>query len=129
MNWTNIITQLFEIVIFPLLGIGTAYLIVLIRTKIQETKQKKDNELYNKYLTMLETTIIDCVLATTQTYVSTLKKEGLFDAEAQKIAFAETYNNVMAILSEDALEYLNEAMGDLEAYVNNRIEAEVLRNK
>lgn len=129
MDWMNILSQLFEIVIFPLLGIGTAYLIMLIKSKIQELKQKKDNELYHKYLTMLENTIIDCVLATTQTYVEALKNEGKFDADAQKIAFTKTYTNVMNILSNDAKEYLETALGDLETYVYNKIEAEVKLTK
>lgn len=129
MDWMNILSQLFEIVIFPLLGIGTAYLIMLIKSKIQELKQKKDNELYHKYLTMLENTIIDCVLATTQTYVEALKNEGKFDADAQKIAFTKTYTNVMNILSNDAKEYLETALGDLEVYVYNKIEAEVKLTK
>lgn len=125
MNWMMILSQLFEIVIFPLLAIGTVYLISLIKVKIQELKQKKDNEMYVKYLGMLETTIIDCVISTTQTYVEALKKEGKFDANAQKIAFTKTYTNVMAILNKDAKKYLEEAIGDLETYVYNKIEAEV----
>lgn len=129
MNWMNVLSQIFEIVIFPLLGIGTAYLIVLIRAKIQELKQKKDDELYHKYLTMLENTVIDCVLATTQTYVEALKKEGKFDADAQKIAFTKTYTNVMNILSKEAKKYLENALGDLEQYVYNKIEAEVKLTK
>lgn len=129
MDWMMILSQLFEIVIFPLLAIGTVYLISLIKVKIQELKQRKENELYNKYLTMLETTIIDCVLSTTQTYVEALKKEGKFDADAQKIAFTKTYTNVMAILNKDAKKYLEEAIGDLETYVYNKIEAEVKLTK
>lgn len=125
MDWMTIIAQLFEIVIFPLLGIGTVYLIALIKTKIQELKQKKNDELYLKYLNMLDQTITDCVISTTQTYVESLKKQGAFDADAQKLAFTKTYTNVMKILSEDAKEYLQEAMGDLEAYVYNKIEANV----
>lgn len=125
MDWMMILSQLFEIVIFPLLAIGTVYLISLIKVKIQELKQKKDNEMYNKYLTMLESTIIDCVISTTQTYVEALKKQGKFDADAQKIAFTKTYTNVMAILNKDAKKYLEEAIGDLETYVYNKIEAEV----
>ena len=78
---------------------------------------------------MLEQTIIDCVLSTTQTYVESLKKEGKFDADAQKIAFTKTYTNVMAILSKDAKKYLEETIGDLEAYVYNKIEAEVKLTK
>jgi hypothetical protein len=129
MDWMMILSQLFEIVIFPLLAIGTVYLISLIKVKIQELKQKKDNEIYTKYLGMLETTIIDCVLSTTQTYVEALKQEGKFDANAQKIAFTKTYTNVMAILNKDAKKYLEEAIGDLETYVYNKIEAEVKLTK
>ena len=125
MDWMNIVSQLFEIVIFPLLAIGTVYVITLIKAKIQELKLKKDNELYTKYFTMLEDTIINCVISTTQTYVEALKKEGKFDADAQKIAFTKTYTNVMAILSKDAKKFLEEAIGDLETYVYNTIEAEV----
>ena len=125
MDWMNILAQLFEIVVFPLLAIGTVYLISLIKVKIQEIKQYKEEALYNKYLTMLENTIVDCVISTTQTYVETLKKQGKFDADAQKIAFTKTYTNVMAILNKDAKEYLEEAIGDLETYVYNKIEAEV----
>lgn len=125
MDWMTIIAQLFEIVIFPLLGIGTIYLIALIKTKIQELRQKKNNELYSKYLDMLDRTITDCVISTTQTYVESLKKKGSFDIEAQKEAFTKTYTNVMKILSENAKEYLQIAIGDLEAYVYNKIESEV----
>ena len=129
MDWMMIISQLFEIVIFPLLAIGTIYLINLIKVKIQQLKQEKDDEMYNKYLTMLEDTIINCVLSTTQTYVEALKKEGKFDADAQKIAFTKTYTNVMNILNKDAKKYLENVIGDLETYIYNKIEAEVKLTK
>ena len=129
MNWTNILTQLFEMVIIPLLGVATVYITWLVKTKINETKTKTDNELLNKYLTMLNETITDCVLATTQTYVDSLKQAGKFDAEAQKIAFEKTYSAVMGILANEAKEYLATAIGDLQTYVNNKIEAEVKVNK
>ena len=129
MDWMLILSQIFEIVILPLLGIGTAYVIALVRAKIQEMKENKQDVLYHKYLDMLNDTIADCVLATTQTYVEALKKEGKFDLDAQKIAFTRTYENVMAILADEAKEYLQTAIGDLSAYVENMIEAEVNRNK
>ena len=125
----DILTQLFEMVLLPLLGIGTVYLIALIKNKIGELKQSKNDALLNKYLTMLENTIVDCVLATNQTYVESLKNSGSFNADAQKLAFTKTYTNVMRILSEDAKQYLEEALGDLETYVYNKIEAEVKINK
>ena len=39
----------------------------------------------DKYLSMLTETITSCVIATNQTYVEALKKEGKFDLEAQKL--------------------------------------------
>jgi hypothetical protein len=49
-----------------------------------------DNELADKYVQMLTDTITACVIATNQTYVEPLKKQGKFDAEAQKHAFELT---------------------------------------
>lgn len=129
MNWMEMLQKIFEVCIIPLLGILTAFLIVFISKKAQELKAKTNNELYSKYIDMLEQTIINCVIATNQTYVDALKREGKFDGEAQKIAFQKTYESVMAILSEDAKIYLNEAIGDLQAYIINQIEAQVNLNK
>ena len=120
---------LFQVIILPLLGILTKYLVAWISAKTDELKQQKDNELYDKYLDLLETTITDCVIATNQTYVDTLKAEGKFDAEAQKLAFQKTYEAIMAILTEDAKEYLIHAIGDFDAFVNAKIEANVKAGK
>lgn len=129
MNWMLILEQVFEIVIFPLLGVATAYLIYLINTKINELKKNTKSELAKKYLTLLNETIADAVIATNQTYVEALKKEGKFDAEAQKTAFTKTYETVMNLLTEEARMYLTESISDLEIYVSNKIEAEVNYNK
>lgn len=129
MDWNNILTQIFELILFPLLIIGSTYLIYFLSVKTKEIKDKTDNDTFDKYLDMLNNTITQCVIATTQTYVEALKKEGKFDAEAQKIAFQKTYDNVMSILTAESKYYLQTALGDLEAYVNNKIEAEVALNK
>lgn len=129
MNWSTILPQLFELVLFPLLSIGVVYVIYFLNAKTKELKDKTDNDLYDKYLDMLNSTITQCVIATTQTYVSSLKQQGKFDEEAQKTAFQKTYDNVMSILTAESKYYLQTALGDLEAYVNSRIEAEVAINK
>ena len=54
-----------------------------------------------------------------------LKKQGTFTEEAQKEAFAKTYNDVMAILNAECHEFLAEMVTDAEAYIVNKIEAEV----
>ena len=125
MTWTDILKEIFELVIIPILGVGTAYVCYLIKVKIAELKEKSKNETEQKYLSMLDKTICEAVLATTQTYVDALKKEGKFDAEAQKVAFQKTYEAVMLLLTAEAKSYLENAVGDLTVYVNNKIDAEV----
>ena len=78
---------------------------------------------------MLNTSITNAVLATTQTYVEALKGKNAFDKEAQQKAFDMTYNAVMSVLTDEAKKYLTEAVGDLQLYVTNQIEATVKMTK
>ena len=129
MDWMLVLEQVFKLVVFPVLSIGGVYLTYLITVKINELKQKSKNEMVDKYLGILNDSICNAVLTTTQTYVEALKKEGKFDLEAQKAAFEKTFEAVMAVLTEDAKEVLTEAIGDLNVYVTNKIEAEVRLTK
>lgn len=129
MNWMEMLQKIFEVCIIPLLGVLTTYLIIFINKKSEQAKEAIDNELYNKYIDMLQDTVIRCVIATNQTYVEALKNKNAFDKEAQKQAFQMTYDSVMAILTDDAKAYLNSAVGDLQVYITKLIEAEVNANK
>lgn len=129
MDWMNLLQQIFEVCIIPLLGILTTYFIVFIKNKSNELKEVTDNELYRKYIDLLQDTIVRCVVATNQTYVENLKNKNAFDKEAQEEAFKMTYDAVMVILTDDAKEYLNNAVGDLQLYVTKLIEAQVNMSK
>lgn len=129
MNWTEILQNLFVVVIIPLLGLVTKYVIQFLSSKIDEIKNSTDNETFKKYFDMLNNTITNCVIATNQTYVDALKDKNAFTAEAQKEALNKTYSAIMDILSDDAKEYLSNATGDLQSYVTNLIEASVKENK
>jgi hypothetical protein len=95
----------------------------------EEAKQKMNDDKADKYLNMLDVTIQNAVLATTQTYVDSLKKQGKFDVDAQKEAFKLTYDAVMKVLTPAAVKYITMAIGDLETYVTNNIEADVKLSK
>lgn len=129
MDWLNILQQIFELCIIPLLAIITRSLVIYISTKKDELKNKTNNELAKKYLDLLNDTIANCVIATNQTYVEALKKENAFTADAQKAAFEKTYQAVIATLSEEAQKYLPEVVGDLQTYITQKIEASVNQNK
>lgn len=121
----EILQQIFELCVIPLLGILTTYLVKLIRKKNKELDEKVSKEVSKKYIDMLADTITDCVISTNQTYVDALKEANAFDKEAQKKAFELTYNKIMNVLTEDAKEYLTTVYGDLEIYITTKIESEV----
>ena len=121
----EILQQIFELCVIPLLGILTTYLVKLIRKKNEELDAKVSKEVSKKYIDMLADTITDCVISTNQTYVDALKEANAFDKETQKKAFELTYNKIMNVLTEDAKEYLTTIYGDLEIYITTKIESEV----
>ena len=129
MDWMKVLEEIFNLIIYPVLGVTGIYLTYLIKVKIDELKQKTKDENARKYLDMLNETIAAAVLATTQTYVESLKKEGKFDLDAQKSAFQQTYDAVMKVLTDDAKKYVVTIVGDLETYVTNKIEAQVKLTK
>ena len=129
MNYGELITCIFQVCIIPLLTVLTTYFVKWVNAKSAEIKVNIDDAEMVKYVDMLNRTITECVIATNQTYVEALKQQGKFDAEAQKVAFQMTSKAVLDILSEDAKEYLSAAVGDLNIYITNKIEAEVNLNK
>ena len=124
-NTIRIITALFELCIIPLLGILTRFLVAYIITKKNEISANTESEIAKKYQDMLANTICQCVIATNQTYVEALKKEGKFDLEAQKKAFEQTKDAILTILDDEAKKYLASIFGDLDLYISQQIEANV----
>lgn len=129
MEWGVIINEIFTVILIPLLGIITKYFIAFINLKTAEFKQKKEDALYQKYIDMLNATIINAVTTTTQTYVNSLKAQGKFDTEAQAEAFNKTYQSVISVLGEEAQNYLSSAIGDLNEYIRTAIERQVVIDK
>lgn len=129
MNWTELLSDIFQICLIPLLGILTKYLIAFINAKSVEMQNQAQNETAKKYLEMASETITACVIATNQTYVETLKAQGKFDKEAQEVAFNKTLEAVLTLLNDEVKDYITEAFGDLNAYLNTQIEAAVNNTK
>lgn len=125
----DFVSELFTIVLIPLLGILVKYFVNFVNLKAEELKEKTENDKYRKYITLLQNTIISSVTATNQTYVNALKEQDKFDKEAQIEAFRRTYAAVMSVLTDEAKECLNEAIGDLKTYIVNSIEEQVNEQK
>lgn len=125
MDWLNILDQVFDVCLIPLLGLATTVLVFFVKQKIAESKEKIDSAMAVKYLSLLETTVIDCIRATNQTYVNALKDKNAFDGDAQKEALKQTTDAVLKILSDDAKNYLTHFVGDLDEVIKEKIEANI----
>ena len=129
MDWMELLKQFFIVCVFPFLGLLGVYVCKWLDSKREKVNVEIDNELCKEYVDMLTETIKDCVIATNQTYVESLKSKGEFGVEAQKEAFQKTFDAVLTILSDEAKEYLTAIFGDLTVYITNKIEEEVVENK
>ncbi len=125
MDWLELLNQIFQTCIIPLLGILVTYLLKVLQAKRDQVIERTENEVLEKYVRMLNQTISDCVVATNQTYVEDLKNKNAFDSDAQKQALSRTYTAVMTVLTEEAKVYLASIYEDLNAYILTKIEAEV----
>lgn len=125
MDWLKILQEIFTVCIIPLLGILTKYLVDWIQTKKNTLIQQEENEIKQRYIEMLASTIETCVIATNQTYVNALKDKNAFTPEAQKEAFEITKNAILTILGEEGQDYLKQIYGDLNIYIMKEIEKNV----
>lgn len=129
MNLLETLDEIVRVCLIPMLGILVTAFVKWVQARKQEIIDKSENELVEKYVTLLAQTISDCVIATNQTYVEELKGKNMFDEAAQKEALQKTYNTVMAILSDEAIGYLENIYGDLHESIITKIEKEVNLNK
>ena len=76
-----------------------------------------------KMTTDITTIILNAVQTVFQTFVEVLKKEGTFNAEAQKEAKERALTIITSQLTPELVEYIKSNLGDVEEYIKNRIES------
>ena len=112
----NIILSALGVVVMGLASWGVAVLTNWLNTKI------KDKNLA-MFLTKITTIITDAVKAIYQDFVEVLKKQGKFDAEAQKVAKEKALDIIKGQLTEEMKEYITSNFGDIEKWISDKIEA------
>ena len=78
MDYKEVLTIIFEVVLVPLLAALTGVAVKWINSKANEIKAKTDNAYLQKYIGMLNETITSAVVAVNQTYVEALKDQDIF---------------------------------------------------
>lgn len=120
----NIISVVVTAVILPLISFAGSKLITWLNTKIKDENGKIQ-------LTVATTIVTNAVRSVFQTYVDTLKKNGTFDLESQKIALTKAKDEALAQMTDEIKEYITKNYGDLENWLTTQIEAtiNILKNK
>ena len=122
LNWNSVLMYVIETAFKIIVTFGIPYLFAILRAKFKVDKQ-------NKYMNMFEQLVRDAVSQVQQTYVDNMKEENLFDKAAQLRAFNTAKDIVIALTNEKMKKIVVETVGDFEAYLNNKIEAEVYTSK
>lgn len=100
----------------------TTFVCKFLQALYEEHKGKIKNEKIQLILGQVTDMVAAAVETTTCTYVKQLKAENLFDAEAQKKAFNKTYDTVKKQLTVESTEIIQEVYGNVEVYLENKIE-------
>lgn len=125
----ELLQEIAQVCLVPLFTVLTGYFIKWVNVKKEELKLATDDVNKKGLIDLIGNVVTECVLATNQTYVKGLKKENMFTKEAQQEAFKSTYDAIGKILSQEAQEYIIATYGDYEAYITNKIEAEINAHK
>lgn len=126
---SEFLTQLLQAVITAAIPVCGAFLIQFLNKKSAQIAAETDNEELKGLLEQVNDAVTKAVTYTTQTFVDSMKKNGVFDAEAQAEALQKSLDKTLALLSEVAKSALEEIYGDLNEYLTVRIEAEVKNQK
>lgn len=125
----EILEILMAVVIIPSIPVLAKYAVDALKEWADHKALEAENEVVAEYLTDITDIIYQAVISTTQTYVDSLKAQGKFDAEAQEIAFEKTKSTVMKLLAEDAVDFLADMYGDVDLWLNTKIEQMVNETK
>lgn len=105
-----------------LITAGGAYAVALIKRGTARIEKQIDNELATKYIDMASEAVSQAVAFTSQTFADSLKQEGAFTKDKQIEAFNIAKNKAMEIMSDAALEAINDIYGDLDVWLETKIE-------
>ena len=121
-QFKQVLEILMTVVIIPAIPIVVKYLVQAFKEWSALKAAEVENDTIAEYILDITDTIAQAVISTSQTYVEALKAQGKFDEKAQKIAFEKTKTVVMKLLAEDAKEFLALMYGDVDLWIDTKIE-------
>ncbi len=108
--------------LIPLIPTLSAFIIALVKAKMADIKQ-------NKYIDIAKDAVCTAVAAVAQTYVDEMKKAEAFDKDAMASALNLAKHKALAIMGTKAQEIVKNIYGDLDSWLENKIEYYVKLSK
>lgn len=102
---------------------GIGYLFTAIRKNLNP-----DDKIYT-FTMVIENAINQAIRYTNQVFVNELKKNGNFDDEARKKAFAITKKYAEEMITDKSKKFIENTYGNLDTYLKTKIEEGVAANK
>lgn len=126
---SNEVMNLIEtLVLAPLVIAISSFLIALIRQQTAKIEEKVKDDKVKRLLEIAENVVSQSVATVSQTYVDVLKKDGIFDKDAQQQAFEMSKDKIYTLLTTDTLQAVKDNYGNVEEWINTKIE-ETINNR
>ena len=119
------VLELLQAVATAAVPVCAAFLVQFLRRKSEQIGAQIDSLDTKELLAEVTEAVTTAVTYTSQTYVDTLKKDGIFNKEAQMEALQKAKDKALALLSESAKDVLAQIYGSLDDYLETMIEAQV----
>lgn len=116
-------------VISPLLIALTSYIITFLHKQIVKLQAQIKDEKIKNLVSIAEGIVDQAVSTVTQTYVDGLKKEGVFDKDAQRAAFEKSKTYIYSLMTEETKKAIAENYGTLDTWVSTKIEEFIAKSK
>ena len=128
-TFADFLSILFQVVIIPAVPVLCKVLYNFVTAYVAEKTQTVENGKVKDYVNNATKAVMTAVVATFQTYVESLKKQGKFDEAAQEEAFNRAKATALTMLTEDMRSAVIVLRGDFDTWLDNTIEQFVLANK
>ena len=116
-------------VVAPLCIAVSAFVIAFINKATAKIKANTKTEQANDLIDKVNKITNSAVITVTQTYVDGLKKDGVFDKEAQEQAFEKAKESVMSMITSEMVDVIKNTYTDFDEYIKTQIESCIANNK
>lgn len=129
MTLEQLLQDLLFIVLTAAIPLCLKFLYSWVTSIVEEKTQGIDNAQVKEYINSAVQAVMKAVMSTYQTYVDSLKKQDLFDSDAQREAFEKAKNAALLMITEDVKAAVEQMYGDFDTWIDNTIEHFVKANK